>query len=172
MRNVNISLVLKHKIRWFPAQRAGESNDLTVRPLWFSALRIKNILWSLGECSSNRATEVAQLAGRKIISSAVELIIHMYIVQVDIRVPFIHSSWVFNVLIEGSPPSATQTSSYKNESTKVHNPRRNQSTGITRIRYGIRGSGLAMRARYLPRIGTVRYRYIPVLGMLYTYYIP
>ena len=27
---------------------------------------------------------------------------------------------------------------------------------------------VAMRARYLPRIGTVRYRYIPVLGMLYT----
>ena len=59
-----------------------------------------------------------------------------------------------------------------NESTKVHNPRRNQSTGITRIRYTvryIRGSGLAMRARYLPRIGTVRYRYIPVLGMRIIY---
>ena len=27
---------------------------------------------------------------------------------------------------------------------------------------------LAIRARYLPQIGTVRYRYIPVLGMLYT----
>ena len=48
-----------------------------------------------------------------------------------------------------------------NESTKVHNPRRNQSTGITRIRYTvryIRGSGRISHARALlttNRYGTV-----------------
>ena len=47
-----------------------------------------------------------------------------------------------------------------NESTKVHNPRRNQSTGITRIRYTVRCIRGSMRVRYLPRIGTVRYRYL------------
>ena len=63
--------------------------------------------------------------------------------------------------------SATHDNMF-NESTKVSAESVN---GVYGIRY-IRGSGLATRARYLPRIGTVRYRYIPVLNMLYTYYIP
>ena len=46
--------------------------------------------------------------------------------------------------------------------------------GIMRIRYTVRYVWIriiAMRTRYLPRIGTVRYRYLYAVGKLYTVFI-